>query len=171
MDFSKTSTPRHGGLGKMAAACVKVAYGLKGGKPLPTRIELLRARRGKQHALFRVGRNRSASTRNRNRANGVRGEGKRKGNTLSNSTCEPHDRSRHAASVDVGLELRGAAEAENIARRDRRVRRGNQSRCTQPAPLRADRACSSPKQTTQRECVSSPVMKWWARMHASLKML
>ncbi len=93
------------------------------------------------------------------------GEGRDKAVPVSNSAdrfiCEPQDCSLCCASATVGPEPWGTwAWMPSLwmnARRDRSVRKGSTSQCSQPALSSTDRACSSPKQATQRTCVSPPV--------------
>lgn len=95
------------------------------GMPPFAYIEILRAR-CRQHILFWIRKNCCVSSRIQNRDMGVseKREKERKGHVTcsssANSTCKLHDRS-HCTTA-----------------------------CKQLAPLRAVRACSSPKQTMQR---------------------
>ncbi len=100
------------------------------------------------------------------------GEGRDKAVPVSNSAdrfiCEPQDCSLCCASATAGPEPWGTrAWMPSLwmnTRRDRSVRKRSTSQCSQPASQcsqpalsSTDRACSSPKQATQRTCVSPPV--------------
>ncbi len=95
----------------------------------------------------------------------VRGRRAREGNPLSNSSassaCEPHEIIPLRASATVGPEPWEADGCPSfLEKRDRRKRSfliEKNSQCTHIAPSRTSRACSSPKQKTQRSCVSSGV--------------
>ncbi len=95
-------------------------------------------------------------------------------NSLATSKCEPHDFIHLRASAVVGPESREADGCPSfLEKRDRRERSyfiEKSSQCTQIFPSRTSRACSLPKQKTQRLCVSSGVIMR-TRIHTLLKRL
>ncbi len=82
-------------------------------------------------------------------------------NSTVRSICKAQDCSLRSASADAGPEPWGmrawAPSLWKITRRVRSVCKGSTSQCSQQALPSTDRACSSPKQATQRTTVSLPV--------------
>ncbi len=82
-------------------------------------------------------------------------------NSADRSICEPQDCSLRCASAAVRPEPWGtqtwAPSLWKNARWDRSFCKGSTLQCSQPVLSSAERACSSPKQATQRTCVSPPI--------------
>ncbi len=93
-----------------------------------------------------------------NEALNLSGEGREKAAPVSTSAdrslCEPQDRSLRCASATAGPEpwgTRARASSRKNARRDRSVRGGSTSQCSQPALSSADHAFLPNRQ--HKECV------------------